>query len=57
VGDRTCQYYIYDIAETLLSSEDIGEADYVRACQLLASFVLNLQGHIDEVWIVCFSNV
>jgi hypothetical protein len=51
VGDTKCQWYIYDIAETLLMNEtgEVGEADYVRACQLLASFVLNLQGHIDEV--------
>lgn len=51
VGDKPSQFYIYDIAESLLLNEsgEVGEADYVRACQLLASFVLNLQGHIDEV--------
>ena len=40
---------IIDIASTVLGKEDSGEADYVRALQLLESFILNLPGCIDAV--------
>lgn len=49
IGDRESQMCIIDIAQSILAGTECGEADYVRGCQLLQTFLLNLQGQLDEV--------
>ncbi|KAL3895405.1 MAG: hypothetical protein SGCHY_004718 [Lobulomycetales sp.] len=48
IGDRESQMCIIDIAQSILAGTECGEADYVRGCQLLQTFLLNLQGQLDE---------
>ncbi len=43
------QKSLVDMIVSIFSDEDSGEADRIRACQLMESMMLNLRGHIDHV--------
>ncbi|KAG0229469.1 hypothetical protein BGW42_001559 [Actinomortierella wolfii] len=42
------QHMIYDIIETVMKSDRLGENDRVSACKLAESFLLNCRGHVDK---------
>lgn len=42
------QAMMYDIIETVMNSERLGESDRVCACKLIESLLLNCRGHIDS---------
>jgi hypothetical protein len=43
------QNLIVDMIVTVFNDKNSGEADRIRACQLMESLMLNLRGHIDAV--------
>ncbi|KAG0343672.1 hypothetical protein BG004_005100 [Podila humilis] len=42
------QNMIYDIVETVMKSDRLGENDRVQACKLAESLLLNCRGHVDK---------
>ncbi|KAI9283549.1 armadillo-type protein [Umbelopsis sp. AD052] len=42
------QAMMYDIIETVMNSDRLGESDRVCACKLIESMLLNCRGHIDS---------
>ncbi|KAG0045066.1 hypothetical protein BGZ83_009681 [Gryganskiella cystojenkinii] len=42
------QHMIYDIVETVMKSDRLGENDRVAACKLAESLLLNCRGHVDK---------
>ncbi|KAJ3205405.1 hypothetical protein HK099_000832, partial [Clydaea vesicula] len=48
IHNKEYQMMAFDIAQSTFKYKDAGEADYIRACQLFESMLLNLQGYIDE---------
>ncbi|GAB5589961.1 Nonsense-mediated mRNA decay protein 5 [Umbelopsis nana] len=42
------QAMMYDIIETVMNSDRLGESDRVCACKLIESLLLNCRGHIDS---------
>ncbi|KAF9202388.1 hypothetical protein BGZ49_007438 [Haplosporangium sp. Z 27] len=47
-SNENAQNSIYDIIETVMKSDRLGEADRVHACKLAESFLLNCRGHVDK---------
>lgn len=47
-ANKEFQNMLFDIIQTILTN-DSGEADYVRACQLAESMFLNLKDSMDLV--------
>ncbi|KAF9114888.1 hypothetical protein BGX27_009533 [Mortierella sp. AM989] len=46
--NENAQNTIYDIIETVMKSDRLGENDRVHACKLAESFLLNCRGHVDK---------
>ncbi|KAG9323012.1 hypothetical protein KVV02_008080 [Mortierella alpina] len=46
--NENVQHSIYDIIETVMKSERVGEHDRVQACKLAESLMLNCRGHVDK---------
>ncbi|KAF9960423.1 hypothetical protein BGZ65_012328 [Modicella reniformis] len=46
--NENVQHTIYDIIETVMKSDRLGESDRVPACKLAESLLLNCQGHVDK---------
>ncbi|KAF9190108.1 hypothetical protein BGZ50_000457 [Haplosporangium sp. Z 11] len=46
--NENLQHMVYDIVETVMRSDRLGENDRVSACRLAESFMLNCRGHIDK---------
>jgi hypothetical protein len=49
IQDPQHQNLIVDMVVTVFNDKNSGEADRIRACQLIESMMLNLRGHIDLV--------
>ncbi|KAI8603528.1 armadillo-type protein [Dissophora ornata] len=47
-SNEKAQHSIYDIIETVMKSDRLGENDRVYACKLSESFMLNCRGHVDK---------
>jgi importin-7 len=43
---------IVDIYTTVLSSDNLGENDFINGSKLADSILLNLRGHVDDVCIL-----
>ncbi|CAG8569447.1 9240_t:CDS:10 [Ambispora leptoticha] len=48
VQNPNLQAKIYDIIETVMKSDRLGETDRVSACKLIESVLLNCRGHVDH---------
>lgn len=46
--NENVQHTIYDIIETVMKSDRLGENDRVSACKLAESLLLNCKGHVDK---------
>ncbi|KAI8358296.1 armadillo-type protein [Mortierella sp. GBAus27b] len=46
--NENAQHSIYDIIDTVMKSDRLGESDRVQACKLAESFLLNCRGHVDK---------
>ncbi|KAI1302858.1 hypothetical protein EDD11_005462 [Mortierella claussenii] len=46
--NENVQHMIYDIVETVMKSDRLGENDRVSACKLAESLLLNCRGHVDK---------
>ncbi|KAF8941533.1 hypothetical protein BGZ58_006936 [Dissophora ornata] len=46
--NENVQHMIYDIIETVMKSDRLGESDRVSACKLAESLLLNCRGHVDK---------
>ncbi|KAG0315466.1 hypothetical protein BGZ97_008202 [Linnemannia gamsii] len=46
--NENVQHMIYDIIETVMKSDRLGENDRVSACKLAESLLLNCRGHVDK---------
>ncbi|KAF9570176.1 hypothetical protein EC968_002115 [Mortierella alpina] len=46
--NENVQHMIYDIIETVMKSDRLGENDRVSACKLAETFLLNCRGHVDK---------
>ncbi|KAG0361643.1 hypothetical protein BG005_007650 [Podila minutissima] len=46
--NENLQHMIYDIIETVMKSDRLGENDRVCACKLAESLLLNCRGHVDK---------
>jgi hypothetical protein len=51
IREPEIQKSLIDMIVTIFSDETSGEADRIRACQLMESMMLNLCGNIDQVQI------
>ncbi|KAF9397483.1 hypothetical protein BGX21_008820, partial [Mortierella sp. AD011] len=47
-SNENVQHSIYDIIETVMKSDRLGENDRVSACKLAESLLLNCRGHVDK---------
>jgi hypothetical protein len=47
-SNENVQHMIYDIIETVMKSDRLGENDRVQACKLSESLLLNCRGHVDK---------
>ncbi|KAH8551815.1 armadillo-type protein [Umbelopsis sp. PMI_123] len=50
------QTMMYDIIDTVMNSDRLGESDRVCACKLIESLLLNCRGHVDS-YIPAFLNL
>ncbi|KAI9277967.1 armadillo-type protein [Umbelopsis sp. AD052] len=48
VTNQQIQGMMFDIIETVMRSDRLGEADRVCACKLIESVLLNCRGHVDQ---------
>ncbi|KAF9907671.1 hypothetical protein EC991_010703 [Linnemannia zychae] len=46
--NENVQHSIYDIIESVMKSDRLGENDRVQACKLAESLMLNCRGHVDK---------
>ena len=46
--NENVQHIIYDIIESVMKSDRLGENDRVQACKLAESLMLNCRGHVDK---------
>ncbi|KAG0058926.1 hypothetical protein BGZ90_004701 [Linnemannia elongata] len=46
--NENVQHTIYDIIESVMKSDRLGENDRVQACKLAESLMLNCRGHVDK---------
>ncbi|KAF8934669.1 hypothetical protein BGZ52_003629 [Haplosporangium bisporale] len=46
--NENVQHMIYDMIETVMKSDRLGENDRVSACKLAESLLLNCRGHVDK---------
>ncbi|KAK3816011.1 MAG: armadillo-type protein [Benniella sp.] len=46
--NENAQHSVYDIIDTVMTSDRLGENDRVQACKLAESFLLNCRGHVDK---------
>lgn len=49
VSNEQIQHMVYDIIDTVMKSDRLGEHDRVCACKLMESVLLNCRGHVDNV--------
>ncbi|KAI7886446.1 ARM repeat-containing protein [Lichtheimia hyalospora FSU 10163] len=48
VSNEQIQHMVYDIIDTVMKSDRLGEHDRVCACKLMESVLLNCRGHVDN---------
>ncbi|KAF9898563.1 hypothetical protein BX616_003874, partial [Lobosporangium transversale] len=48
ISNENVQHMIYDIFETVMKSDRLGENDRVSGCKLAESLLLNCRGHVDK---------
>ncbi|KAG0296044.1 hypothetical protein BGZ96_010335 [Linnemannia gamsii] len=46
--NENVQHIVYDIIESVMKSDRLGENDRVQACKLAESLMLNCRGHVDK---------
>lgn len=48
---------LLDIYTTSITNDQLGDNDRINGCNLAESMLLNLRGHIDDVWASAFTPV
>ncbi|KAI7872425.1 armadillo-type protein [Spinellus fusiger] len=48
ISNESVQQMMFDIIDTVMKSDHLGEADRVCACKLMESVLLNCRGHVDR---------